>query len=52
MQGQLPMIDKKNFMNQIGQNMKVCIDKILVKSYILQNHVKDFEKTFTTLYRY
>lgn len=42
----------KFFKDQIGRNIKVYINHMLVKSYISLNHIKDLDKTFATLHRY
>ena len=39
----------KIFKEQIGRNMEVYVDDMLVKSKSLINHVVDLEETFSTL---
>jgi hypothetical protein len=40
------------FHDQIGKNVEVYIDNMLVKSKEEDNHLKDLEKTFNTLRKY
>ena len=40
------------FHGQIGKNVKVYIDDMLVKSKKEDNHMKDLEETFKTLHKY
>ena len=40
------------FSKQIGRNVKVYVDGMLVKSREEQNHLDDFEETFNTLRQY
>ena len=42
----------KMFANQIGRNVQVYVDNILVKSRIEENHLKDLEETFSTFRSY
>lgn len=42
----------KIFKNQIGQNMKVYVDDMLVKSKVTKTHIDNFWETLTTLWRY
>lgn len=42
----------KMFKEQIGHNIEIYIDDILVKSHASRNHVDDMEETFTTLHKY
>ena len=37
------------FSKQIGRNMKVYVDDMLVKSEEESTHLDDFKETFTTL---
>jgi hypothetical protein len=43
---------KKRFQKQIGRNVKVYVDDMLVKSIYLANHIEDLEETFKTLRQY
>ncbi len=40
------------FKDQIGQNMEVYVDDMLVKSRIAKDHVADLDEAFSTLRRY
>ena len=40
------------FSKQIGRNMEVYVDNILVKSKEAKTHLKDLQETFNTLRRY
>ena len=40
------------FSKQIGRNVKVYVDGMLVKSREEQNHLDDLEETFNTLRQY
>ncbi|KAL0451570.1 UNVERIFIED_CONTAM: hypothetical protein Slati_1135100 [Sesamum latifolium] len=42
----------KSFRPQIGRNMEVYVDDMLVKSKKAQDHVKDLEETFSVLRKY
>ena len=42
----------KMFVNQIGRNVQVYIDDMLVKSWREEDHLKDLEETFSTLHSY
>ena len=42
----------KMFANQIGRNVQVYVDNILVKSQREEDHLKDLEETFSTLRSY
>ena len=42
----------KIFKEQIGRNMEVYVDDMLVKSKSTKNHVADLEETFSTLRKY
>ncbi|KAL0447786.1 UNVERIFIED_CONTAM: Pro-Pol polyprotein [Sesamum latifolium] len=42
----------KIFRPQLGRNMKVYVDDMLVKSKEARNHMKDLEETFTVLRKY
>ncbi|KAL0456598.1 UNVERIFIED_CONTAM: hypothetical protein Slati_0999000 [Sesamum latifolium] len=42
----------KIFHHQIGRNMEVYVDDMLVKSKKAQDHVKDLEETFSVLRKY
>ena len=42
----------KIFKEQIGHNMEVYVDDMLVKSKSLMNHVADLEETFSALRKY
>ena len=42
----------KMFANQIGRNVQVYVDDMLVKSQREENHLKDLEETFGTLRSY
>ncbi|KAL0309168.1 UNVERIFIED_CONTAM: hypothetical protein Sradi_5859100 [Sesamum radiatum] len=42
----------KIFQPQLGRNMKVYVDDMLVKSKEARNHVEDLEKTFAVLRKY
>ena len=42
----------KIFKDQIGHNMEVYVNDMLVKSVQTSDHVQDLEKTFRTLRRY
>ena len=42
----------KTFANQIGRNVQVYVDDMLVKSRREEDHLKDFEETFNTLRSY
>ncbi|XP_059446359.1 uncharacterized protein LOC132177899 [Corylus avellana] len=42
----------KMFRDQIGRNMEVYVDDILVKSVLPQDHILDLQETFTTLKKY
>ena len=42
----------KIFKTQIGRNMKVYVDDMLVKSLQTSDHVRDLEEAFDTLRRY
>ena len=39
----------KMFTNQIGRNVQVYVDDMLVKSRREEDHLKDLEETFSTL---
>lgn len=39
----------KVFANQLGQNIKIYVDDILVKSKKKENHLRDLAKTFQNL---
>ena len=40
------------FSKQIGRNMEVYVDNILVKSKEAKTHLEDLQETFNTLRRY
>jgi len=40
------------FSKQIGRNMEVYVDNMLVKSKEVESHLDDLEETFETLRRY
>ena len=40
------------FIKQIGKNMEVYVDNMLVKSKEVESHLDDLEETFETLRRY
>ena len=40
------------FANQIGRNVQVYVDNMLVKSRRKEDHLKDLEETFGTLRSY
>lgn len=40
------------FIKQIGRNVEVYVDDMLVKSLEIQNHLSDLAKTFRTLRQY
>ena len=40
------------FKGQIGQNMEVYVDNMLVKSKMAKRHARDLEEVFATLRRY
>jgi len=40
------------FNTQIGRNMEVYVDNMLVKSKEVESHLNDLEETFETLRRY
>ena len=40
------------FVEQIGRNMEVYVDDIMIKSNEPQQHQKDLEETFKTLWWY
>ncbi|KAL0405858.1 UNVERIFIED_CONTAM: hypothetical protein Slati_3899700 [Sesamum latifolium] len=42
----------KIFRPQIGRNVEVCVDDMLVKSKKAEEHVKDLEETFSVLRKY
>ncbi|XP_059436758.1 uncharacterized protein LOC132169816 [Corylus avellana] len=42
----------KMFRDQIGRNMKVYVDNMLVKSVLSRGHVLDLQETFATLKKY
>ena len=42
----------KMFANQIGRNVQVYVDNMLVKSRREEDHLKDLEETFGTLHSY
>lgn len=42
----------KMFKHQIGRNMEVCVDDMLVKSIQAINYIWDFDEAFQTLRRY
>ena len=42
----------KMFANQIGRNVQVYVDDMLVKSQREEDHLKDLEETFGTLLSY
>ena len=42
----------KMFANQIGRNVQVYVDDMLVKSLREEDHLKDLEETFGTLLSY
>ena len=42
----------KMFANQIGRNVQVYVDDMLVKSRREEDHLKDLEETFSTLHSY
>nr|XP_019709981.1 uncharacterized protein LOC109506525 [Elaeis guineensis] len=39
----------KIFKEQIGQNMEVYVNDILVKSWVAEHHITDLEESFTAL---
>jgi hypothetical protein len=42
----------KMFRDQIGRNVEVYVDNMLVKSIQATNHITDLEETFNTLRSY
>ena len=42
----------KMFHNQIGRNVEVCIDDMLVKTKDEDRHLDDLEETFRTIHQY
>ena len=40
------------FSHQIGRNVEVYIDDMLVKSKVEANHLDDLKETFSTLHKY
>lgn len=42
----------KMFINQIGRNVEVYVDDILVKSLLAKQHLLDLSETFQTLGKY
>ena len=42
----------KNFAHQIGRNVEVYVDDMLVKSRKEDNHLDDLKETFDTLHSY
>ena len=45
-------LTNKMFLEQIGRNMEVYADDILVKSVLLIYHIGNLQKVFITLKRY
>lgn len=41
----------KIFKEQIGYNIEVYADDMLVKSHALENHINDLEEAFATLHK-
>ena len=48
----LPKIGECMFSHQIGRNVEVYVDNILVKSKDEANHLDDLKETFSTLRKY
>ena len=45
-------LGNKIFKEQIGRNMEVYVDDMLVKSKSTKNHIADLEETFSALRKY
>ena len=45
-------LGKAVFHHQIGQNMEVYVDNMLVKSKLSNDHLSDQRETFATLHKY
>ena len=50
--GDVPEINEPNFAHQIGRNVQVYVDDMLVKSLRENDHLNDLQETFDTLRSY
>ena len=48
----IPKLVNRMFSHQIGRNVEVYVDDMLVKSKDEANHLDDLKETFSTLHKY